>query len=160
MKTSLKNLFLLPVLTVVCLIAASQATAQTFTTLYSFTAPSVNSGYSYTGTNSDGATPIAGLILSGNTLYGTASAGGNGGNGTVFAVNSDGTGFTNLHSFTTEYDNESTGGPTNSDGATPIANLILSGNTLYGTAEYDGSSGVGTVFKLNTDGTGFTTLHN
>ena len=50
-------------------------------------------------TNSDGANPYAGLILSGNTLYGTASDGGSSGNGTVFAVNTDGTGFTNLHSF-------------------------------------------------------------
>ena len=50
--------------------------------------------------NSDGANPRAGLILSGNTLYGTASNGGTSGNGTVFAVNTDGTGFTNLHSFT------------------------------------------------------------
>ena len=36
---------------------------------------------------------MAGLILSGNTLYGTAR-GGSSGNGTVFAVNTDGTGFT------------------------------------------------------------------
>ena len=55
-------------------------------------------------TNSDGAYPHAGLILSGNTLYGTAYGGGSSGNGTVFAVNTDGTGFTNLYSFT--------GGPT------------------------------------------------
>ena len=69
------------------------------------------------------------MILSGNTLYGTATDGGSSGNGTVFAVNTDGTGFTNLHSFTAldlYY--------TNSDGANPYAGLILSGNTLYGTA--------------------------
>ena len=51
--------------------------------------------------------------------------GGSSGNGTVFAVNTDGTGFTNLHSFYC---------CTNSDGAYPYAGLILSGNTLYGTA--------------------------
>ena len=44
--------------------------------------------------------PYGGLILSGNTLYGTAQYGGSSGNGTVFAVNTDGTGFTNLYSFT------------------------------------------------------------
>ena len=49
---------------------------------------------------SDGSYPYAGLILSGNTLYGTTIDGGSSGNGTVFAVNTDGTGFTNLHSFT------------------------------------------------------------
>ena len=65
------------------------------------------------------------------------------------AVNTDGTGFTILHSFT--------GG---SDGADPFAGLILSGNTLYGTARFGGSSGNGTVFAVNTDGTGFTTLYS
>src|SRR5207249_6160971 len=37
-------------------------------------------------TNSDGAFPIAGLILCGNTLYGTASSGGSSGSGTVFSL--------------------------------------------------------------------------
>jgi uncharacterized repeat protein (TIGR03803 family) len=111
--------------------------------------------YSFTG-GSDGANPYAGLILSGNTLYGTASQGGPYGSGTVFAVNTDGTGFTNLYSFTTSsYPNY-----TNSDGAGPTAGLILSGNTLYGTTPAGGSAGVGVVFAVNTDGTGFTNLYN
>jgi uncharacterized repeat protein (TIGR03803 family) len=114
-----------------------------FTNLYSFTAiPD-----SPNNTNSDGAYPHAGLILSGNTLYGTALGGGSSGNGTVFAVHTDGTGFTNLHSFTVGAFN-SIGYSTNSDGATPSAGLILSGNTLYGTASAGGISGQGTVFSL------------
>ena len=40
----------------------------------------------YHGTNSDGGHPQAGLVLSGNTLYGTATDGGSGGNGTVFSL--------------------------------------------------------------------------
>jgi uncharacterized repeat protein (TIGR03803 family) len=121
-----------------------------FMTLHSFTALS---GL----TNGDGVYPFSGLILSGNTLYGTAQDGGSYSNGTVFAVNTDGTGFTNLHSFPAD-----SGAPsyTNSDGWEPDAGLILSGNTLYGTASGGGSAGNGTVFKLNTDGTGFTTLHS
>ena len=88
MKTHIRNLFALPVLAAgFVLMLAGQATAQTFTTLYSFTG------------GSDGADPYAGLILSGNTLYGTANNGGSSGNGTVFAVNTDGTGFTTLYSF-------------------------------------------------------------
>ncbi len=114
-----------------------------FTTLHSFTALR-----GLVGTNSDGEYPN-GLILSGNTLYGTARVGGSSDNGTVFAVNTDGTGFTTLHSFT--------GG---SDGAFLVTGLILSGNTLYGTTGDGGSSGAGTVFAVNTDGTGFTTLHS
>jgi uncharacterized repeat protein (TIGR03803 family) len=100
-------------------------------------------------TNSDGANPQAGLILSGDTLYGTAFQGGSANSGTVFAVNTNGTIFTNLYSFT--------GG---SDGASPVAELVLSSNTLFGTARAGGNSGgEGTVFALNTDGSGFTVLH-
>jgi uncharacterized repeat protein (TIGR03803 family) len=111
--------------------------------------------YSFTG-GSDGAFPYAGLILSGSTLYGTALLGGTNRTGTVFAVNTDGTDFRTLHIFT------ATNAPphTNSDGAVPYSGLILSGNTLYGAASAGGSSGKGTVFAVNTDGTGFTTLHS
>ena len=127
-------------------IPSSRVTAQTFTTLYSFSAID-----DYV--NSDGADPVAGLILSGNTLYGTANYGGSGDNGTVFKVNTDGTGFTTLYNFT------ALNLYCNSDGAYPYAGLILSGNTLYGTTSLGGTNGNGTVFAVNTDGTGFTTLH-
>ena len=116
-----------------------------FTNLHFFTATSSL----YPNTNSDGANQQAGLILSGSTLYGTASGGGSSGGGTVLKLNTDGTGFTNLHSL--KY---------SSDGGNPSAELVLSGNTLYGTAYYGGSSGYGTVFKVNTNATGFATLHN
>jgi len=99
--------------------------------------------------NTDGAYPLAEVILSGSTLYGTTGGGGQSGQGIVFAINTDGSGFTNLHSLA--YTN---------DGGIPNAGLVLSGNRLYGTAIQGGSFGVGTVFGLNTDGTGFQTLHN
>jgi uncharacterized repeat protein (TIGR03803 family) len=112
-------------------------------------------------TNSDGAAPVGGLILSGNTLFGTASAGGSGANGTVFALNTDGTGFTNLYSFTLAAGSDYT----NRDGATPADPLILSGNTLYGTAYYGGVSGNGAIFAIDTNGVGtggvgFTNLYS
>jgi len=107
-------------------------------------------------TNGDGANPEAGLIVSGNTLYGTAENGGTHGEGTVFKVNMDGTGFTNLHNFTA-IPHAST---RNSDGANPIGGLVLSGNSLYGAALNGGTNGWGTVFKVNTDGSGFATLHH
>src|SRR5438034_5937025 len=128
MRTRINNLFLLPVLMAgLGLTLSGRVKAQTFTTLHSFTAgaPDFRGGY----TNSDGAYPVAGLILSGNTLYGTASGGGGSGAGTVFKVNTDGTGFRTLHSFV--------GAP--SDGAQPLAGLILSGNTLYGTTDDGGN---------------------
>jgi uncharacterized repeat protein (TIGR03803 family) len=124
-----------------------------FTTLYSFSATPTQGP----STNSDGSLPYAGLVLSGNILYGAAESGGNGGGGTVFKVNTDGTSFTVLHSFT------ATSNGTNSDGGLPGSiggDLTLSGGTLYGPALLGGSSGKGTVFTINTDGTGFTTLHS
>ena len=139
MKTRIKNLFLLPaLLAVLGSMLASRVTAQTFTNLYSFTAPSA--------ANSDGVEPLGALLLSGNTLYGTASGGGTNGNRTVFAVNTDGSGFTVLHTFTALINS------TNSDGANPSGGLILSGNLLIGTAQIGGSAGNGTVFAVRTDG--------
>ena len=122
-----------------------------FTNLHNFTARSVP----YSGTNSDGANPVGGLCLSNNILYGTAAGGGSTGNGVVFALKTDGTGFTNLYSFT----KTSGSSGTNSDGAGPQSGLVLSGGTLYGTTFGGGSSGNGTVFAVNTDGTGLTILH-
>jgi uncharacterized repeat protein (TIGR03803 family) len=124
-----------------------------FTNLYSFTALDP-----VTQTNTDGAYPYAGLILSGNTLYGTAYQGGSSGHGTIFKINTDGTGFTNLYSFTPS--TEESYLPINSDGAYPYAGLIISGNTLYGTAREGGDTGFGTVFAVSTDGTSFTNLHS
>ena len=63
------------------LLLTSRLRAQTFTTLHSFTAINPN-----TYANSDGANPVAGLILSGNTLYGTTVYGGSSGSGTVFSL--------------------------------------------------------------------------
>jgi uncharacterized repeat protein (TIGR03803 family) len=119
-----------------------------FTNLYNFTASSYNPNV-FSQTNRDGYYPSGGLILAGNTLYGTASSGGDFGSGTVFAINADGSGFTNLYSFS--------GG---NDGAYRYATLTLSGNTLYRTTANGGGTGSGTVFGLNTDGAHFTSLHN
>lgn len=89
------------------------------------------------GGGTDGATPQGSLIRdkAGN-LYGTTTAGGNSGLGTVFKVT--GKKETVLYSFA--------GG---SDGADPAAGLVqdAAGN-LYGTTSQGGSSGNGTVFKL------------
>jgi uncharacterized repeat protein (TIGR03803 family) len=115
--------------------------------LHSFT-PLGGAGNSY---NSDGVEPQD-LIVYSNTLYGTTSLGGSGGEGTVFKVNTDGTGFKVLHNFNGVSSN------TNIDGESP-GGLTLAGNILYGTTAYGGSSGFGTLFSLNTDGTGFTVLH-
>src|SRR5262249_2102410 len=84
-----------------------------FRTLHQFSATS-----GLTLTNSDGALLQAGLVLGGNTLYGAAYKGGLYGRGALFAVNTDGSGFTILHTFPALATN-SVGVRTNSDGAHP-----------------------------------------
>jgi uncharacterized repeat protein (TIGR03803 family) len=154
MEKGIKESFVLPVLVAALgLVLAGQVSAQTLRTVYGFTGLSFDSS-----TNSDGAY-LSSLISSGNILYGTAAEGGTGGNGTVFKLNADGTGFSTLHSFA-ESSTNSSGIYTNYDGAGPQGSLVLSSNTLYGTASHGGSSGNGTVFKVNADGTGFKVLHN
>lgn len=111
---------------------------------------------SQSGTNSDGASPSGGLILSGNKLFGTASAGGAGGGGVVFSVDTTGANFVTLHNFPPMDSITST----NADGAIPYGGLVLSNSTLYGTTFAGGSGGRGTIFSLETDGSGFTVLHH
>ena len=65
----------------------------------------------------------------------------------MFKVNTDGTDFVNLHTFTAF------------DGSGPKGALVLSGGILYGTASSGGNGLAGTVFQINTDGMGFSTLH-
>jgi len=122
--------------------------AQTLTVLHTFTG------------GRDGGSPQwwDGLTLSSNTLYGVASGGGNNGSGTIFSINKDGNCFTNLYSFTAASLN-ATNQYTNSDGQYPTV-LVLSGNTLYGTTGFGGQFGIGTIFRINTDGTGFTNIYN
>ena len=78
MKTSMKKLFVLPVLlAAVGLMPASRVTAQTITTLHVF---GING-------NNDGANPQAGLVSAGGVVYGTTYYGGNSGYyGSVFAL--------------------------------------------------------------------------
>jgi uncharacterized repeat protein (TIGR03803 family) len=125
-----------------------------FTVLHQFTA--LNSRFF---TNSDGGNPYSQLILASNVLYGTASDGGGGNAGTVFALNLNTTNFTVLHSFAATAD-DANFNLTNSDGANPHARLLLAGNTLYGTTSSGGTGGAGTVFALNLDNTNFTVLHS
>jgi len=96
----------------------------------------------------EGAGARAGLLLSGNRLYGAGQAGGIFNRGTLFALNTDGTGFTNLHHFNS------------TDGEAPSGTLVQSDGVLYGTTYAAGASGAGNIFKINTDGTGFTVLHD
>jgi uncharacterized repeat protein (TIGR03803 family) len=122
-----------------------------FTTLHSFSPMD-----SLTATNTDGAVPYGGLVLSDNTLYGTTFAGGQGGRGTIFSIQTNAFGFAVLHQFTAT----DSGTATNTDGASPSAGLFFSSNVLYGTASTGGAGAAGTVFSLNLSSTQFSTLHS
>src|SRR5205807_1967504 len=111
-----------------------------FTTLYSFNATSKTTPYP----NSDGATPVAGLLqASDGNLYGTARFGGANGTGTIFKITPAGA-FTLLHSFSA-----ATSTNTNADGAYPWAALIqASDGNFYGTTLLGGANGNGTIFRI------------
>jgi len=97
----------------------------------------------YPSSNNDGAHPSNGVILSGHTLYGTTTGGGKNGNGTVFSLSTNGTGFISFYQFTP-------GTPpsfVNADGAGPCG-LVLLDNVLYGMAS-SGGLGYGTIFSLS-----------
>ena len=106
----------------------------------------------------DGQQPYAGLIFDGaGNLYGTTSAGGSEGYGTVFELTPNGSGGwreVTLHNFGIAY----------TDGIYPYAGLVFdaSGN-LYGTTSKGGTEGHGAVFEIAPNGSGGWTervLHN
>jgi uncharacterized repeat protein (TIGR03803 family) len=106
--------------------------------------------HTFSSTN-DGAYPQAELIQgSDGNFYGTTSGQSPTGRppsrGTIFKISANGL-LTSLHSFTGQ------------DGSYPYAALVQgSDGSLYGTTYVGGTNNSGTVFKINPDGTGFTTL--
>jgi len=91
----------------------------------------------------DGTYPASPLIDVNGTLYGTTHRGGQKKGGTVFSLTTGGM-ETVLHSFSVK------NVPT--DGVYPASGLIDVKGTLYGTTQYGGTSGDGTVFAITTSG--------
>ncbi len=121
------------------LIASQSARAQTFTTLHSFD-------------STDGSIPKGAPIQATNgKLYGITNSGGTNGDGTVFAITTNGT-LATLYNFCSQ-----TGC---TDGETPLASLIQAADgNFYGTTSAGGTNGYGTVFQITTGGK-LTTLYN
>jgi uncharacterized repeat protein (TIGR03803 family) len=65
-----------------------------------------------------------------------AYGGGLWGNGTIFALNTDGTGFRILHTFAASSGDGPIGTYTNNDGAGPNGGLILSGSNIPVAADF------------------------
>jgi len=116
---------------------AQRTQAQTFTVLHTF------GGMLAGDAGFDGEDPNGGLIIdkAGN-LYGTTGSGGANSSGTVFKLDLFG-------NETVLYNFQGTVG----DGVNPAAGLIMdSAGNLYGTTEFGGANGYGTVFKLDASG--------
>jgi uncharacterized repeat protein (TIGR03803 family) len=103
--------------------------------------------HSFKGNRHDGARPQASLVNVKGKLYGTTVAGGEHGNGTVFAITTSGA-ESLIHSF---------GRP--GDGSQPYAELVNVNGRLYGTTVAGGARGFGTVFAITRSGRE-TVLHN
>ncbi|HXZ42530.1 MAG TPA: choice-of-anchor tandem repeat GloVer-containing protein [Terriglobales bacterium] len=130
------------VLAFITTITTQSAEAQTLTVLYTFTGAA------------DGGQPYGGVIQdSAGNLYGTTGTGGNladcsgVGCGTVWKLDTAGT-ETVLYSFA--------GGT--ADGSSPLAGVIRVGSKFYGTTQYGGAYGYGTVYELSSKGE--TVLHS
>src|ERR1039457_6836297 len=99
------------------------------------------------GDCSDGAEPLAGLVLATNgNFYGTTSNGGTNSVGTVFQITSAGA-LSTLHSFD------------NTDGADPEVALVQAANGNFYGATSGGGTGAGTIFQITSAGA-FTSLHS
>jgi uncharacterized repeat protein (TIGR03803 family) len=109
--------------------------------------------YNFGGGSSDGAHPLAGLIIDKKgALYGTAQEGGSAGAGAVFKLTPSKSGYTEsiLYSFK--------GVPDGSKPEAGVADIKIQGDApgvLYGTTVYGGAKNEGTVYKLTSAGKGY-----
>jgi|GEM_PF-763754 len=99
--------------------------------------------YSFAGPPEDGENPQGSLLLLGGVLYGTTLNGGGDWIGTIFKINTDGSGYVLLYSFAGD----------SIDGSCPEGALIESGGALYGMTSTS-------IFKMSPDGSGFFLLHH
>ena len=95
--------------------------------------------------NTNANMPYGSLIYDGTFLYGMAQFGGtNNYYGIVFKINPNGSGYTNILNFA---------GTTN--GSIPLGSLIYDGTFLYGMTNQGGTNNIGTIFKIQPNGTGY-----
>lgn len=106
-------------------------------------------GLFHFGFSNNGFRPAGGLIKgSDGKLYGTTDIGGADGNGIIFSINQDGTGYTKLHELN------------DTEGYNPHGRLLEAGDgKLYGVCQLGGSNNSGCIYSLNKNGTGFALVY-
>ncbi len=96
----------------------------------------------------NGEFPYGTLVLAGKALYGMTYSGGTIDEGTIFSIDTDGSRFQSMYNFS------------GTDGAYPLygATLTYSAGLLYGMTRQGGTSGVGVIFSMDTDGSSYQVL--
>lgn len=102
------------------------------------------------GSSPDGFRPYGGLIkASDGKLYGTTHIGGPEGSGVIFSINENGTGYTRLKQLT------------DAEGFEPSGKLLeASDGRLYGACRFGGPNELGSIFRINKNGTGFQVIYS
>ena len=117
---------------------------------YAMDLSGVNFKLLHTFVTQTGSYPQSGLTMVNGVLYGSAPEKTLFNNGALYSI--DAAGFYNVvHTFLDSVSH---------DGNHPSSALLQVGSQLYGTADYGGLQGGGTLFSMNPDGSAFTVLHN
>ncbi len=93
-----------------------------------------------------GENPYSSLTLLGKTLFGMTYQGGANGDGLIFSIDTNGSGYKDLLDFD------------NAHGYYPNDSLTFSGKTLFGMASYGGANGDGLIFSIDTNRSGYKDL--
>ena len=102
------------------------------------------------GGGKDGAAPGASLVVAGGALYGTTTGQSTAADvSTAFRLTTSGSESV-LRRFAKNVQNNN---------AVPLAQLVVVSGVLYGTTSAGGANGLGNIFKMNEDGSGYAVLH-
>ena len=91
--------------------------------------------------------PQGSFLLIRKVLYALASGGGASGNGCIFSIDTNGSGYRDIYDFN------------GTTGAQPAGSLTFSNGKFYGTTYYGGTLNDGIVFSIDTDGNNYKVLH-
>ena len=97
----------------------------------------------------DGRFPYA-MVIKNSSLYGVCAGGGTRFDGSIFKMNTDGTGYSVLHNFS----------DVKEDGLFPAGSLLPCSTFLYGVTGNGGAFGRGTLYKINLDGDGYEIVYS